>query len=71
MNTIAANVMAEVSFIGWMDAVYQLAKLAYTMLTACTTEEEDMGVQLLGKKCFKTHHEDCDKVFGVCTNRAK
>ncbi|WP_265095322.1 conjugal transfer protein TraN, partial [Vibrio cholerae] len=41
------------------------------MLTACTSEEEDMGVQLLGKKCFKTHHEDCDKVFGVCTNRAK
>lgn len=71
MNTIASNVMSVISFIGWVYAVYQLAKLAYTMLTACTSEEEDMGVQLLGKKCFKTHHEACDKVFGVCTNRAK
>ncbi|MCR9821585.1 conjugal transfer protein TraN [Vibrio parahaemolyticus] len=71
MNTIATSVMNVISFIGWVYAVYQLAKLAYTMLTACTEEEEDMGVQLLGKKCFKTHHEDCDKVFGVCTNRAK
>lgn len=71
MNTVATSVMNVISFIGWAYAVYQLAKLAYTMLTACTKEEEDMGVQLLGKKCFKTHHEPCDKVFGVCTNRAK
>lgn len=71
MNTIAANVMAVVSFIGWAYAVYQLAKLAYTMLTACEKVEEDMGVMLLGKKCFKTSHKGCKKVFGVCTNRAK
>ena len=71
MNTIAANVMAVVSFIGWAYAVYQLAKLAYTMLTACDKVEEDMGVMLLGKKCFKTGHKSCKKVFGVCTNRSK
>ncbi|HFI9381163.1 TPA: conjugal transfer protein TraN [Vibrio parahaemolyticus] len=71
MNTVATSVMNVISFIGWAYAVYQLAKLAYTMLTACKKEEEDMGVQLLGKKCFKTHHEPCDKVFGICKNRAK
>ncbi|WP_432782833.1 conjugal transfer protein TraN [Vibrio parahaemolyticus] len=71
MNTVATSVMNVISFIGWAYAVYQLAKLAYTMLTACKKEEEDMGVQLLGKKCFKTHHEPCDKFLGICKNRAK
>lgn len=71
MNQIATSVMEVVSFIGMAYAVYQMAKLAYTLLTACEPEEEDMGVMLLGKKCFFTHHVPCEKTLGVCTNRAK
>ncbi|MBB1372624.1 conjugal transfer protein TraN [Pseudoalteromonas sp. SR45-4] len=71
LNTIGASVMKAASFIGMAYAVYQLAKLAYTLLTACEPEEEDMGVELLGKKCFFTHHVPCKKTLGVCTNRAK
>lgn len=71
MNTIGSSVLNAVQFIGFAYAVYQLAKLAYTMLTACEPEEEDMGQVLLAKKCFFTHHVPCTKTLGVCTNRAK
>ena len=71
MNTLATNIMQYVNFIGYMYAVYQLAKLAYTMLTACDESEMDMGTLLLSKKCFKTGHKSCKKVFGVCTNKYK
>lgn len=71
MNTLASNIMMVVNFVGYMYAVYQLAKLAYTMLTACDESEQDMGTLLLSKKCFKTSHKSCKKVFGVCTNKYK
>ena len=71
LNSVGSQVMSVVSFIGWAYAVYQLANLAYTMLTACDDEEQDMGVMLISQKCFKTGHRDCTKVFGVCTNRAR
>lgn len=71
MNTLASNIMMVVNFVGYMYAVYQLAKLAYTMLTACDESEQDMGTMLLSKKCFKTSHKSCKKVFGVCTNKYK
>ena len=68
---IAGQVAAFISFVSWVYAAYQLANLAYTMLTACEEEEMDMGNMLLGKKCFFTNHVPCSKTFGVCTNKAK
>ena len=71
LNHLGGNLITVVQFAGWVYAGYQLAKMAYTMLTACDDEEMVMKDYLAEKKCFFTRHKPCKKVFGVCTSRAK
>jgi len=71
LGQLGGALIEAVSFIGMVYAVYQLVKLAYTLLTACTEPELPMKNLLSEGKCFKTKHKPCKKVFGVCTSRAK
>jgi hypothetical protein len=47
--------------------VYNLTKLALTLLTACDDNEIDMSVKLAQRQCFTVGGSYCsDKVFGIC-----
>lgn len=46
-------------------AVYSLAKLALTLLTACDEHEMDMGIKLAQRQCFKVGPTYCNKRFPV------
>lgn len=46
-------------------AVYSMAKLALTLLTACDKHEMDMGIKLAQRQCFKVGPTYCNKRFPV------
>jgi conjugal transfer mating pair stabilization protein TraN len=50
--------------------VYNLTKLALTLLTACDDNEMDMGVKIGQRQCFSVGDRYCSKdVLGVCYQR--
>jgi conjugal transfer mating pair stabilization protein TraN len=50
--------------------VYNLTKLALTLLTACDDNEIDMSVKLAQRQCFTVGNRYCSKdVLGICYQR--
>ena len=58
LGNVISNVMA-------VYAVYSLAKLALTLLTACDEYEMDMGLKLAQRQCFKVGSTYCSKEYPV------
>lgn len=71
LKGMGAQVKAYIGYIGWAYTIYEMTKMAYMMLTACSDDELQTASNIHNKKCFKTYTKPCKKVLGVCINRAK
>lgn len=59
-----------VSFIGTVYTIYTMTKLVINLLTQCDSNEQDMGVRIAERQCFKVDGAYCaKKVLGVCVIR--
>lgn len=64
MNEAVTNALSNIMAI---YTVYNLTKLALTLLTACDDNEMDMSVKLAQRQCFTVGGSYCsDRVLGVC-----
>ena len=63
----ASQAASFMGYIMWAYMVYQLIKLALTIITACEEEEMDMGMMILQRQCFEIGDKYCSKkALGVC-----
>ncbi|WP_434949802.1 conjugal transfer protein TraN (plasmid) [Shewanella sp. HL-SH4] len=59
--------LSIISFIGWIYTIYNVIKILANILTQCDENEQDMGVKIAQKQCFKVDGSYCAKdVLGVC-----
>jgi hypothetical protein len=67
LDEAVTNFFSNVMFV---YTVYNLTKLALTLLTACDDNEMDMGVKIAQRQCFSVGDRYCSKdVLGVCYQR--
>ncbi len=63
----AEQILSIISFVGLIYTIYNVAKLLANLLTQCDDNEQDMGVKIAQKQCFKVDKSFCaKKVLGIC-----
>ncbi|GIU40927.1 conjugal transfer protein TraN [Shewanella colwelliana] len=67
LGEMASTIMSIISFVGLIYTIYNVVKILANLLTQCDDNEQDMGVKLAQKQCFKVGNKYCAKdVLGVC-----
>ena len=66
-----AQVVANIiGYINYAYMAYMAIKLAINLLYACKKEEQDMGIKIATKQCFKIGSSYCSsKVLGICMQK--
>ncbi len=67
LGELASTMMSIVSFVGLIYTIYNVVKLLANLLTQCDEVEQDMGVKLAQRQCFKVGNKYCaEDILGVC-----
>ncbi|MFV7762860.1 MULTISPECIES: conjugal transfer protein TraN [Shewanella] len=67
LGEMASTIMSIISFVGLIYTIYNVVKILANLLTQCDENEQDMGVKIAQKQCFKVGNKYCAKdVLGVC-----
>lgn len=67
LSEMAATFMSILSFVGLLYTIYNVINLLANLLTQCDDSEQDMGVKIAQKQCFKVGNKYCaKKVLGIC-----
>ncbi|QIR16326.1 conjugal transfer protein TraN [Shewanella aestuarii] len=62
-----SQMLSVISFIGWVYTIYNVVKILANLLTQCDEEEQDMGVKIAQKQCFKVGKSYCaEDILGIC-----